>query len=318
MISGCVVGGTAARCRCQTSCNDFHGSRVTQGSEKSDEASPLEILQWYSDSAVDLALEETPVDRFAQSEAEQERKKSALPPQPAHKPSPKPPMTAPSATAKAAPARTTSLADAAVPDEKAVQNARELADGAADLEALHDAMAGFEGCNLKLTAKNTVFADGNPKASIMAVGEAPGRDEDMQGLPFVGRSGQLLDRMLAAIGLDREAVYISNVIAWRPPGNRTPTPQETEICRPFIERHIELVAPKILLPVGGSAAKTLLKTSDGIMRLRGKWQRYKQGEIEIDALPMLHPAYLLRQPGHKRLAWQDLLKLKKRMVELAQ
>ena len=209
------------------------------------------------------------------------------------------------------------MAKAIVPDDKAVQNARELAASAADLHALRDAMAGFEGCNLRLTAKNMVFADGNPAASIMAVGEAPGRDEDLQGLPFVGRSGQLLDRMLAAIGLDRDTVYIANVIAWRPPGNRTPTPQETEICRPFIERHIELVAPKILLPLGGSSAKTLLKTNDGIMRLRGKWTRYIVGETEIDALPMLHPAYLLRQPGHKRLAWQDLLKLKKRMNELA-
>ena len=133
-------------------------------------------------------------------------------------------------------------------------------------------MAAFDGCNLKFTAKNLVFADGNPEAAVMLVGEAPGRDEDIEGLPFVGRSGRLLDRMLAAIGLDRTSVYIANVIPWRPPGNRTPTPHETEICRPFIERQIELVNPKVLVNLGGPSAKTLLNTTEGILRLRGNWR----------------------------------------------
>jgi DNA polymerase len=144
----------------------------------------------------------------------------------------------------------------------------------------------------------------------MLVGEAPGFEEDMQGLPFVGRSGQLLDRMLAAIGLDRASAYIANVIPWRPPGNRTPTPQETEICRPFIERQIALADPDFLILLGGASAKQLLQTSEGILKLRGRWQTYRTGLREIRAMATLHPAYLLRQPLQKRLAWRDLLTLK--------
>jgi len=162
------------------------------------------------------------------------------------------------------------MAGAVMPDEAAIKSARELAAGATNLEDLKLAIESFEGCNLRRTAKNTVFSDGNPDTQIMFVGEAPGREEDLQGLPFIGRSGQLLDLMLAAIGLDRTTVYISNVIPWRPPGNRAPTPAETEVCLPFIERHIELVAPKVLVMLGGSSAKTLLRTSEGILRLRGK------------------------------------------------
>ena len=151
----------------------------------------------------------------------------------------------------------------------------------------------------------------------MVVGEAPGRDEDIEGRPFVGRSGQLLDRMLAAIGLDRTSAYIANVIPWRPPGNRTPTPHETEICRPFIERQIELVAPKLLVTLGGASAKVLLNTPDGIMRLRGNWRAYamRSGET-IPVMPTLHPAYLLRNPAHKRLAWRDFLEVKAKLREL--
>ena len=175
------------------------------------------------------------------------------------------------------------------------------------------AMAAFEGCNLRLTAKNLVFADGNPQAEIMLVGEAPGRDEDEQGLPFVGRSGQLLDRMLAAIGLDRTRVYIANTIPWRPPGNRTPTPLEVEICRPFIERQISLVAPKVLVTLGGPATTMITGLSDGITRIRGRWTKCAIDGREYETLPMLHPAYLLRSPGQKGLAWQDLLKLKRRI-----
>ena len=185
----------------------------------------------------------------------------------------------------------------AVPDEGQVALARERAATAATLDELRQQMAEFEGCNLKFTAKNLVFADGNPEADIMLVGEAPGRDEDLEGLPFVGRSGQLLDRMLAAIGLDRQSVYIANVIPWRPPGNRTPTPQETEICRPFIERQIELANPKVLVTLGGPSAKTLLHTTEGVMRLRGNWKAHVTASgTAIPAMPTLHPAYLSEIP----------------------
>ncbi|TIV27765.1 MAG: uracil-DNA glycosylase, partial [Mesorhizobium sp.] len=176
----------------------------------------------------------------------------------------------------------------------------------------------FDGCNLKFTAKNLVFADGNPNADLMLVGEAPGRDEDLEGLPFVGRSGRLLDRMLAAIGLDRASAYIANVIPWRPPGNRTPTPHETEICRPFIERQIELVNPKVLVNLGGPSAKTLLNTAEGILRLRGNWRVHTTASgIAIPAMPTLHPAYLLRTPAHKKLAWRDFLEVKAKLQALA-
>ena len=161
-----------------------------------------------------------------------------------------------------------------MPDEGQIALARQRAATAATLDELRQQMAEFDGCNLKFTAKNLVFADGNPEADVMLVGEAPGRDEDLEGLPFVGRSGQLLDRMLAAIGLDRQSVYIANVIPWRPPGNRTPTPQETEICRPFIERQIELANPKVLVTLGGPSAKLLLNTTEGVLRLRGNWKAH--------------------------------------------
>jgi DNA polymerase len=203
---------------------------------------------------------------------------------------------------------------AAMPGDAAVRSARALASKASRLADLREALAGFEGCNLKRTARNLVFGVGDPGARVMLIGEAPGRDEDDQGVPFVGRSGQLLDRMLASIGIARDAVYITNVIAWRPPGNRTPTPQETEICKPFVERHIALVQPEVLVLLGGPASKALLATTAGITQIRGKWTKVTIEGRAIDALPMLHPAYLLRQPGQKNLAWQDLLKLKSRLA----
>ena len=210
----------------------------------------------------------------------------------------------PDAAAARAPSTT-----ATVPDEAQAALARQLAKSAATLDELRRHMAAFDGCNLKFTAKNLVFADGNPNAAVMLVGEAPGRDEDLEGLPFVGRSGQLLDRMLAAIGLDRTSAYIANVIPWRPPGNRTPTPHETEICRPFIERQIELVNPKVLVKLGGPSAKTLLNTTEGMLRLRGNWRVHTTASgIAIPAMPTLHPAYLLRTPAHKKLAWRDFLR----------
>ena len=194
--------------------------------------------------------------------------------------------------------------------EETARAAREIAKAAANLQDLRDALDKFDGCNLKLTATQLVFGDGNPDSRVMLVGEAPGREEDMQGVPFVGRSGQLLDRMLASIGLDRSSVYIANVVPWRPPGNRTPTPQETATCRPFIDRQIELVDPDFLICLGGAAAKELMSTSEGILRLRGNWRDFDTGTRTIHVMATLHPAYLLRQPLQKRLAWRDLLTLK--------
>lgn len=177
----------------------------------------------------------------------------------------------------------------------------------AELEAL---VGAFDGCPLKRTAKSLCFARGNETARVMLIGEAPGRDEDLQGKPFVGRAGQLLDRMLAAIGLSESHVYITNTVYWRPPGNRTPSPQEIEACAPFLARQIELLAPKILVLLGGAAAKHILDVTQGIMRLRGKWLSYPCATGDIPTLATLHPAYLLRRPGEKRYAWRDMLMLK--------
>ncbi|MEM8749444.1 MAG: uracil-DNA glycosylase [Pseudomonadota bacterium] len=265
-----------------------------------------ELLAWYADAGVDVALSDEPVDRFAETEALAAKQKTVV--------SKAPSAAKPQPSAALAPAPTPTQ-QPSVPNAEAVAKAKALAAGADTLDALREAVASFDGCNLKFTARSTVFADGNPEAPIMLIGEAPGRDEDEQGLPFVGRSGQLLDRMLAAIGLDRKTVYISNVIPWRPPGNRTPTAIETELCKPFIERHIELAKPAFLVLVGGSSAKTLLNTKTGIMTLRGKWTDLSIADRTLPALPTLHPAYLLRNPAHKSLAWQDLLAIKKRLAE---
>ncbi len=174
-------------------------------------------------------------------------------------------------------------------------------------------MANFNGCSLKFSAKNLVFGDGNPDASIMFIGEAPGRDEDLSGTPFVGRAGQLLDRMMAAIGRDRSNSYITNILPWRPPGNRKPSLDEQAMLRPFIHRHIELVNPDILVFLGGTAAQQLLGSKDGIMRLRGRWNSYHIGEQgagrDIPVMATLHPAFLLRTPTQKRAAWQDFLEV---------
>lgn len=188
--------------------------------------------------------------------------------------------------------------------------ARALAARASDMTALQAALERFEGCALKATAKSTCVYRGAAQAPVMIIGEAPGRDEDLEGRPFVGRAGQLLDRMLAAIDLDDTNVHITNVVYWRPPGNRTPTPQETQICRPFLERQVQLVDPQVILLLGGAAAKSVLDTGEGIMRLRGKWREVSLGGKQVRALASLHPAYLLRTPAAKRMAWRDLLALK--------
>jgi uracil-DNA glycosylase len=187
---------------------------------------------------------------------------------------------------------------------------------AASVTELRAAVEAFEGCPLKRTATQTVFADGNPAARIMLIGEAPGAEEDRQGLPFVGPAGQLLDRMLAAIGVDRQSAYITNILFWRPPGNRQPTPQEIASCLPFVDRHIALVAPRVLVLLGGTAAKALLRQNDGIMRLRGRWFGYRPCGWEGDPIPVLptfHPAYLLRSPGQKRESWIDLRAIKQKL-----
>jgi DNA polymerase len=245
-------------------------------------------------------LTEVPVDRLAEDAAEERPVPVAS--------SPQIPLRA--ATGRAglteAPRPPAARGDAAPAPEVAIGTAREGARAAASLDELRALMQAFDGCALKFTATKLVFADGNPAARIMFVGEAPGREEDIEGLPFVGRSGKLLDLMLASIGLDRSKVYIANVIPWRPPGNRTPTPQETQICLPFIQRQIELVNPDILVTLGNPSTQTLLKTRDGIMKTRGKWIDYDTGTRVIRAMPTFHPAYLLRSPSYKRLAWQDL------------
>ncbi len=194
-------------------------------------------------------------------------------------------------------------------------HARARAGEAQSLEALEAALRSFDGCPLKATAMNTVFADGNPQAPVMLIGEAPGEDEDRQGKPFVGVSGKLLDRMLAQIGLDRGKVYIANILPWRPPGNRSPTQAEIAACLPFLERHVELVQPKLLVALGGVSAKTLLNRAEGITRLRGQWRSYEGAGTPIPLMPMLHPAYLLRNPVAKREAWRDMLALQQRIAE---
>ncbi len=198
--------------------------------------------------------------------------------------------------------------------EIAVMAAREAAKSAKTLDELRALLTDFEGCALRATATQLVFADGNPQSRVMFVGEAPGYDEDIIGRPFVGRSGKLLDLMMGAIGLDRTQVYIANVVPWRPPGNRTPTPQETAICLPFIRRQIELANPEILVCLGGPAMQTLLGIKDGITRSRGRWMTFDTGSREIRALATFHPAFLLRSPLQKRFAWRDFLALKKALA----
>jgi uracil-DNA glycosylase len=248
------------------------------------------LLDWYLAMGVDEAFEEEGVDRFALS---------AVPASP-------PALAAPAPRPSAAPA----ARPAPPPPDAAARSARAAATAAATLEDLRRALEAFDGCSLKQTATRLVFADGTPGAPVMLIGEAPGREEDREGLPFVGRSGQLLDRMLGAIGLDRTGVYIANVIPWRPPGNRTPTPQEVEVCRPFIERQIVLAKPSVVVFLGGAAASALTGATDGILKLRGRWLDLPTETGTLKALATLHPAYLLRNPIAKRLAWRDMLTLK--------
>jgi len=274
-----------------------------------------ELLAFYLEAGVDCALAEHPIDRLAEEAAEV----APLAPTASLVPPPGPPPAAAPARAvlQGAMASAPARAEAAPAPDIAIGFARAAARSAATLDELRALLEAFDGCALKFTATKLVFADGNPAARIMFVGEAPGRDEDIEGRPFVGRSGKLLDLMMAAIGLDRGSVYIANVIPWRPPGNRTPTPQETQICLPFIERQIELVDPDILVTLGNPSTQALLKTREGIMKTRGRWIDYDTGTRHIRAMPTFHPAYLLRSPAYKRLAWQDLRAIRKALVEAA-
>lgn len=273
------------------------------------------LLAWYLDAGVDETIDEVPHDRYAES---------AAPAAPAANPAPASqrdenfPVPATTGTPETAPG----LAEAPAPpptppgsDLASVDTPRAIAQACASLEAIRAALETFEGCALKKTATHTVIGDGNPASKVMLIGEAPGAEEDRRGLPFVGKAGQLLDRMLTAIGLDRSTVYITNVLPWRPPGNRSPTPEEVATCLPFLERQIELIDPALLVFVGGISAKALLGRTEGITRLRGKWYDFEVPgrKAPIPATAIFHPAYLLRQPVLKREAWHDLQEIRRHL-----
>ena len=275
-----------------------------------------EKLRWQVEAGADEAIEDQPVDRYA----------ATAPAKPAAPASAQPPAAQPPAPQQPAPQQPASQQPAAPRPAAAPElashasvaaTARDMAAAAHDLVELRAALEAFDGCALKFTATNLVFADGNPEAKLMFVGEAPGRDEDREGKPFVGVSGRLLDVMLGHVGLDRTRVYITNILFWRPPGNRSPTQAEVAACLPFVERHIELVDPEVLVFVGGTAAKTLLATTQGITRLRGRWLEYESAHMArpVPAMATYHPAYLLRQPAHKREAWRDLLAIRGKLRE---
>jgi uracil-DNA glycosylase family 4 len=263
-----------------------------------------QLLAFYLEAGVDCALGDEPVDRLAEPDSATIASPREATPQRLVREMP----------AAAPPVSRSEIAPA---PEAAIASAREAARTAPSLEALRALLENFDGCALKHTATRLVFSDGNPQARIMFVGEAPGRDEDIEGLPFVGRSGKLLDRMIAAIGLDRSKAYIANVIPWRPPGNRTPTPQETQICLPFIQRQIELVNPDVLVTLGNPSTQTLLSTREGIMKTRGKWFDYDTGTRTIRAIATFHPAYLLRSPSYKRMTWLDLRAIAKELEKVS-
>ena len=252
------------------------------------------LLSFWADAGVDAALEDAPVDRIAER-----------------------PIAAPlvARPRSAAPVATPTAAAAAPEIIGATGEARRLAAEANDLEALAAAIAAFDGCPLKFEgARQAVFSRGAADAPVLVIGEAPGAEEDQAGQPFVGRAGKLLDRMFAAAGLSGR-VFITNTVFWRPPGNRNPSPAEQMICAPFVERAIVLVQPKLLLLVGGAAAKSVLQRPEGILSLHGRWFDWKSSDetMALPALPTLHPAFLLRQPAAKKKAWADLLTLTERL-----
>lgn len=266
------------------------------------------LLRWYVDHGLDETIGEEAIDRFA------------LPPPAAAVAATAPAVATPAAPTPIRAAVAPPVARAPVPLEspKLAEDARAVARQANTIAELEEAVRAFEGCALKRTAKNTVFADGVAGSPVMIVGEAPGADEDRLGKPFVGVSGQLMDRMFSAIGMSRERdLYITNILFWRPPGNRTPTLAEQATCLAFTRRHIELAKPKIVVLAGGTAVKAVLNTTEGITRLRGKWTTLTLDDgSEVPALPTFHPAYLLRTPASKRQSWADLLSLDKRLKDL--
>lgn len=265
--------------------------------------SPLDALRWHIEMGVDELIDDQPIDRYAAAAI------------------PRAAVAVPSPSANSQPARPAASASPGQPlaPSEGARDAIAIARDANSIEDLRERLETFEGCALKFTATNTVFADGDPASDIMFIGEAPGVDEDRQGLPFVGASGQLLNRMLSALGRERTSIYISNILFWRPPGNRSPTAAETAACLPFVQRHIELARPKVLVFLGGSSAKTMLDRTEGIMRLRGKWFDYMSEELgtPIPAMPTFHPAFLLRQSAQKREAWRDFLAIQEKLEEIA-
>ena len=276
----------------------------------------IDLLKFHIEAGCADVLDNTPVNHFAEAELASPEPVAPETGEPAayaglqEGASPLATPAVPSVT----PAVVAAQISAAVPQNGAAGDSATLAKNASTLDELAAALDSFEGCGLKKTAKSTVFSDGVSSARVMLVGEAPGQDEDRTGKPFVGRSGQLLDAMMETIGLSRASnLYIANVIPWRPPGNRAPSVDELEICKPFILRQIELAAPEIIVLVGGTSAKTLLNTETGITRLRGKWQTLEIGGRNIPALPFFHPAYVLRRPETKVDVWADLCALKQKL-----
>ena len=272
-------------------------------------------LDWYRSMGVDEVIGERPLDWTQPAEIASGGRAD---PSPADHPVPRSAPSVSQATPplvpRAAPASPV-LQSAA----SAAASARETAAACHDLAALEAAVGAFDGCALRETALNLCFADGGPRADVMLIGEAPGAEEDRLGRPFVGQSGKLLDRMLATIGLERRSVYITNVIYWRPPGNRSPTQAEIAACQPFLERQIELLQPKVIVFLGGIAARGLLGVKEGVTKLRGRRLVYTAPDgTRIPAMVTFHPAFLLRQPGQKRLAWRDLLALRQRLEEAAE
>ncbi len=272
----------------------------------------LDLLRWHIDAGADEAIGDSPTDHFKAASVPERMQRQAV-------------ATGRVQAAAAPPSSEAPRRQASVPlslesPAAAEGNADQLANAASTLAELRGAMQQFEGCSLKHTAMNLVFGDGNPDADVMFIGEAPGADEDREGLPFVGVSGRLLDRMIAAIGMDRTSAYITNILPWRPPGNRKPTTNEVTICLPFIRRHIELMAPRVLVLVGGTSASALLGRSEGITKLRGRWLVYRSGDsgggFEIPCMPIYHPAYLLRQSALKRDAWRDILAIQERLQSM--
>ena len=288
---------------------------LVRGMTPATDRTARDLLDFYLEAGVDAVVGETPVDRFADAgsfpPAEIRRTTVTSSGPPARSPTSGFAERGPAGANQPSPS---SEAKTLVAPDEAAMAAREAARSAQSLDELRAILSGFEGCALRATATQLVFSDGNPEARLMLVGEAPGRDEDIEGLPFVGRSGKLLDLMLKSIGLDRSQVYIANIVPWRPPGNRTPTPQESQICLPFILRQIELADPDILVCLGGPSAQTLLGIKDGITKIRGRWFTFNTGKREIRAMPTFHPAFLLRSPLQKRFAWRDFLAIKKALA----